>query len=223
MAAVRVFAVALAASGVASGVASGLACNPAPTPKPTTAPLPIAAEPEAAAPRAWVPLVERRLARSRLILGRDEAGFGVLFIAPDGAAPQPIRCDDRLQGAWGLWVDDVDGDGNAEAIVALHKPARFDETLANRLHVYSFEGDRCVPAWRGTRLAGRFDAARTDPEDRGALLVHEWLSPTRRRIARYRWQGFGYRVEEVTWTGTSAPPPALTADFDFGPPVGQGR
>lgn len=160
---------------------------------------------------------ERSLRRARLILARDSAGQGHFFVAPPGKPPEPIRCADRLEGAWGLWVDDVDGDGNAEAVVALHKRARFDDRLANRLHVYGFEGDQCVPAWRGTRLAGRFDGATTDPDDHGALLVHEWLSPTRRRLARYRWHGFGYRVETIPWEGTGAPPPDLVANLDFGP------
>ena len=138
-------------------------------------------------------------------------------MARNGADPLPIFCDDRLEGAWGLWVDDVDGDGNVEAVVALNKKARFDDRLANRLHVYSFERSQCVPAWRGTRLAGRFDAVATDPDDHGALLVHEWLSVTRHRVARYRWQGFGYRVDAVLWEGTGDAPVALVAELDFGP------
>ncbi len=174
-------------------------------------------EPSAAPEQAWSLVAERRLSRGRLILGRESSGRGVLLIAADGETPNKIRCDDRLEGAWGMWVDDVDGDGNAEAIVALHKRARFDDRLANRLHVYSFERDQCVPAWRGTRLAGRFDAVATDAEDHGALLVHEWLSPTRHRVARYRWQGFGYRVESVAWEGAADPPPDLVAALDFGP------
>ena len=138
----------------------------------------------------------------------------------DGSPARPVRCDDPLEGAWGLWLDDVDGDGNAEAIVALHKRARFDDRLANRLHVYSFEEGRCVPAWRGTRLAGRFDAVTTHPGDdalRGRIDVHEWLGPRRRRVARYRWSGFGYRLERVHWEGEASPPAALVDDLDFGP------
>ena len=58
----------------------------------------------------------------------------------------------------------------------------------------------------------------TDPDDRGSLVVHEWLSPTRRRVARYRWHDFGYRVQEVAWEGSGPPPAELVADLDFGPP-----
>jgi hypothetical protein len=162
------------------------------------------------------PLVTRTLRDTSLALALHPDGTGELLRLREGSDPTPIPCD-RLTGAWGLWIDDVDDDGRAEAIVALHKPARFDPAPANRLHVYGFEDGRCVPAWRGTRLVGRFDAAATDPDDRGALLVHEWLSPTRRRVARYRWGGFGYAVERVLWEGRGEPPTALAGVLDFGP------
>jgi hypothetical protein len=166
-----------------------------------------------AAPRT---LVTRTLRDTSLALALDPDGTGQLLLVRDGSDPAPIPCD-RLTGAWGLWIDDIDDDGRAEAIVALHKPARFDPAPHNRLHVYGFEDGRCVPAWRGTRLSGRFDAVATDPDDRGALLVHEWLSPARRRVARYRWGGFGYAVERVLWEGRGEPPAALAAALDFGP------
>ena len=114
-----------------------------------------------------------------------------------------------IAGAWGLWLDDIDEDGRAEAIVALRKPARFDPNLENRLHVYSFEGGRCVPAWRGTRLAGRFDALAVDPDRPGTLIARERVAADRNRVARYRWNGFGYSVEAVLWEGQGAPPDAL--------------
>jgi hypothetical protein len=183
-----------------------------PTPAPPTASA-SAPEPAPAPPRT---LVTRTLRSTSLSLALHPDGTGELRLLRDGTDPAPIPCD-RLTGAWGLWIDDVDDDGRAEAIVALHKPARFDPAPHNRLHVYGFEDGRCVPAWRGTRLAGRFDAVATDPDDRGAILVHEWLSPARRRVARYRWRGFGYAVDRVLWEGTGEPPPALAGVLDFGP------
>jgi hypothetical protein len=179
----------------------------------------IAAEPSAAEPsaaRSPRRLVTRTLRSTALTLAVAPDGTGQLLLERAGAEPAPIPCD-RLTGAWGLWIDDIDDDGNAEAIVALHKPAAFDPTPHNRLHVYGFEDGRCVPAWRGTRLVGRFDGVATDAQDRGAIVAHEWLSPTRRRVARYRWRGFGYTVERVLWEGATSPPAALVGALDFGP------
>jgi hypothetical protein len=39
--------------------------------------------------------------------------------------------------------------------------------------------------------------------------VRERVGHDRNRVARYRWNDFGYRVEEVLWAGPGAPPAAL--------------
>lgn len=173
--------------------------------------------PEAPAPGPDGELVAtHELGAATLSLYRDAEGLGTLWLQPPGADARPVPCD-RLVGAWGLWVDDVDIDGHPEAIVALRKPARFDPRIDNRLHVYGFEHGRCVPAWRGTRLAGRFDALRTDPDAPGTLVVSERLGTDRRRVARYRWTGFGYAVEAVLWQGAAEPPADLMRDLVVAP------
>jgi hypothetical protein len=160
-------------------------------------------------------IARRDLRDATLVLTLDPAQQGALFVIDDGHV-YPVPCD-RLPHAWGLWLDDVDGDGRAEAIVALHRPARFDPGDHHRLHVYALERGRCVPLWRGTRLAGRFDAATVVMGRRAALLVHEWTSPSERRIARYRWTGFGYALDEIVWHGSGEPPIALTDLLDHPP------
>ncbi len=149
----------------------------------------------------------------RLHAGPDAAQ---LWWSPAEGPARSIACD-RLVGAWGLWTDDVDGDGHVEILVALRKRAKFDDKLDNRLHVYGVEQGQCVPAWRGTRLAGRFEALRVDPDAPGTIVVSERLGPTRRRVARYRWNDFGYRVDDVLWQGTTEPPAALLRGLDSAP------
>jgi hypothetical protein len=169
-------------------------------------------EPPARAPVATRPFEGGTLA---LYPGPEDAGE--LWFAPgDERAPRPVACD-RLTGAWGLWTDDVDGDGYTEVLVALHKPAKHDPQPANRLHVYGIEQGRCVPAWRGTRLAGRFEALGVDPAAPGTIVVAERVGSTRRRVTRYRWHGFGYRVAEVLWQGDSSPPETYLRDLVAGP------
>lgn len=139
----------------------------------------------------------------------DASGVGELRYGGRGAE-QTLPCE-PLVGAWGLWVGDVDGDGVAEAIVALRKVARFDPVLENRLHVYHLVDGQCVPAWRGTRLAGRFERL-TAQGDR--LLVLERIGAGRRRVARYRWRGFGYGLERIIWEGRGLPGGSLLAQLD---------
>jgi len=177
----------------------------------------VAAERADAAPKAAAHtaertvLVERALPapqgehaiRYRLLRDRD-GRRGLARVDADGTTTD-IACD-PLEGAWGLWIEDVDGDRSLDAVIALRKTARFDPVLENRLHVYALVGDRCVPMWRGTRLAGRFDTV--NPSG-GTLLALERIGKGRRRVARYRWTGFGYALDETLWVGTGDPPKRL--------------
>jgi hypothetical protein len=141
----------------------------------------------------------------RILLIHDRDGNGLLVRQDADGSQTALRCG-PFEGAWGLWIEDVDGDDKPEAVIALRKKARFDPVLENRLHVYALVGDRCVPRWRGTRLAGRFDQVRPSG---GSLLAFERIGRGRRRIARYRWTGFGYALDRTLWVGTGDPPKRL--------------
>ncbi len=161
-------------------------------------------------PNGHKPLVTRALSGERsLVLTSDSAGRGTLFRLGPGAGRVELSCD-PLPGAWGMWVADVDRDGALEVVVALRKPARFDPVLENRLHVYALVGDRCVPLWRGSRLAGRFDQVVVTGSH---LLALERIGRGRRWVAHYRWTGFGYAVDRVLWRGTGAVPAKLRKRF----------
>jgi hypothetical protein len=157
---------------------------------------------------------DREIARRRFGAGQLRlvvaGGVGRLRYAEPGGAERDVPCD-RLMGAWGLWVGDVDGDGRPEAIVALRKPARFDPVVENRLHVYHLIDGQCVPAWRGTRLVGRFDRIAVEGD---RLLVQERMGGDRQRVAWYRWRGFGYAVERIVWQGRGAPGAPWQRRFD---------
>ena len=163
---------------------------------------------DASAPAGAREIVSRSFGAGRLRLLVDGQGLGQLRYSEPGVAEREVPCD-RLVGAWGLWVGDVEGDGRHEAIVALRKPAKFDPVVENRLHVYAIAEGECVPVWRGTRLAGRFDRIAVDGD---RVLALERVG-SGRRVAWYRWHGFGYRLEEILWTGRKMPGPQLMAMF----------
>jgi hypothetical protein len=156
-------------------------------------------------------IVRRPFGAGRLRLMVDQKGLGTLLLAQKNGEEQPVTCD-RLVGAWGLWVGDVEGDGVPEAIVALRKPAKFDPVVENRLHVYAIEDGQCVPVWRGTRLAGRFD----DIEASGDRLLVKERVGQRWRVAWYRWQAFGYRLQQTLWQGRGRPPARWRSMFEEG-------
>lgn len=148
-------------------------------------------------------LVTRPWGAGRLELWRLPTGHGALARVDRHGARHAIACD-PLAGAWGLWAGDLDRDGRPDFLVALRKRARHDPVVANRPHLYRLAGDRCVPLWRGTRLAGRFVQLQVKGQ---RLFALERTGPARWRVARYRWRGFGFVLAKVRWRGRRLPRP----------------
>jgi hypothetical protein len=177
----------------------------------TSLALPAAAGEGSRAPAAAREIARRAFGAGQLRLVVDPKGMGTLLLALPGSAERAVPCD-PLEGAWGLWIGDLEDDGAPEVIVTLRKTAKHDPVLENRLHVYAIENGRCVPLWRGTRLAGRFERIAID---RDRVLALERV-PGGRRVVWYRWHGFGYRLEEILWQGRGLPGPKLKAMFAGG-------
>jgi hypothetical protein len=156
-------------------------------------------------------IARRAFGSGSLRLMVDEGGIGTLLLTSQNGEERSVACD-RLVGAWGLWVGDVEGDGVPEAIVTLRKPAKFDPVVENRLHVYAIEDGQCVPVWRGTRLAGRFEDLVAFGD---RLLVKERIGQ-RWRVAWYGWHAFGYRLQKIVWQGRGRPPARWRSMFEEG-------
>jgi len=121
-------------------------------------------------------IARRVFAAGQLRLVVDAEGMGTLLFSSSRAAERAVACD-PLPGAWGLWIGDLEDDGVPEAIVTLRKTAKHDPAVENRLHVYGIEDGQCVPLWRGTRLAGRFERIAVD---RDRVLALERVAGGRR-------------------------------------------
>ncbi len=169
----------------------------------------VAAGPAPAAPGRERDLIRRSVGEQSFLLRVDGVGNGAVYRVNNDKLTK-LACG-PFAGAWGLWVDDVDNDDQVDLVVAMKKRARFDPVIENRLHVYALRGDRCVPLWRGSRLAGRFDKVTIMGSK---LLALERIGSKRRRVARYRYTGFGYAVDKVLWSGAGPPPARLTKHFE---------
>lgn len=94
---------------------------------------------------------------------------------------------------WKVRLADVDGDGRPELALGVHKLARFDPVMRNRLFIYDWPG--LAPRWLGSRLSlpfVDFAFADCDGDGKDELFALEEARDGRRRLMHYTWNGFGF-------------------------------
>lgn len=102
---------------------------------------------------------------------------------------------------WKLEIADVDGDGKSEVIAGVWKKSPKDPVMAKRVFVYTWNGNRLMPKWLGSKLSRRFtDFIFSDINNDGwdELFALEDASGGKHRVAAYRWRVFGF-----DWLGCS--------------------
>jgi hypothetical protein len=99
---------------------------------------------------------------------------------------------------------DIDGDGNLDLLVLVHKITRYDPKPAWRPFVYTLAEGQWVPKWLGSRV-GRplLEAALVHTRGGVRLLTIEEFGEGETGLTLYHWRGFGFWGE---WTGEPGPP-----------------
>ena len=96
---------------------------------------------------------------------------------------------------WTIALGDVDGDGKDEVSVGVYKKTQFHRVMAKRPFIYSFEDNRLVPKWKGSRLSKPFtDYIFYDIDENGIdeIVSIEILENEEKVINTYKWKGFGF-------------------------------
>ena len=96
---------------------------------------------------------------------------------------------------WKIALGDVDGDGKAEVSIGVYKKAQFHQVMAKRPFIYSFEDNKLVPKWKGSRLSKPFtDYIFYDIDEDGIdeIVSIEILENQEKVINTYKWKGFGF-------------------------------
>lgn len=96
---------------------------------------------------------------------------------------------------WRVDSGDIDGNGIEEISIGVYKEAIFHPVMAKRPFIYSFDGVRLVPKWRGSRLSRPFTEYTfydIDQDGIDELLAIEELVDGKNIIHSYKWRYFGF-------------------------------
>lgn len=133
--------------------------------------------------------------------GRPLGGEIVVMQAREGKMTTVWRV--RNLNPWKLRIADVDGDGEMEIVTGVWKKSPKDPVMAQRVFVWSWNGERMLPKWLGSRLSRRFeDFEFRDINHDGwdELLALEVAPGKPKRVGMYRWRSFGF-----DWLGSAEP------------------
>jgi hypothetical protein len=128
-------------------------------------------------------------------------GGAILVFQPGENGQQEVWRQENLN-PWKLCIADVDGDGKREIVAGVWKKSPKDPVMAKRPFVYSWNGERMMPKWLGSRLSRRFDdftLADINRDGWDEIVALEAASKGSHRVAVYRWRSFGF-----DWLGCSS-------------------
>lgn len=105
---------------------------------------------------------------------------------------------------WKVQACDVEGDGIKEISIGVYKKTKFHPIMAKRPFIYSWEGNRLYPKWRGSRLSKPFDDyifVDIDKDGKDEIVAIELLQNGKKVINTYDWIGFGFegKVQSETF------------------------
>ncbi|WP_077369389.1 hypothetical protein [Anaerosalibacter sp. Marseille-P3206] len=132
-----------------------------------------------------------------LLTGGNFSKYGkdVVVFSLDGEIKEMYREDFSRLKPWKITTGDIDGDGKCEVSIGVYKKTPFHQVMAKRPFIYSFENNKLVPKWRGSRLSKPFtdyDFCDIDGDGIDEIVSIEILEDNKKVINTYKWEGFGF-------------------------------
>ncbi|SHJ28319.1 hypothetical protein SAMN02745975_01712 [Geosporobacter subterraneus DSM 17957] len=141
-----------------------------------------------------------------LLVGDKGSEFGdrLIILSFDGADIKEVYHQSfQVLNPWKVQTCDIDGDGQKEISLGVHKEAQFHPVMAKRPFIYEWQQGMLVPKWRGSRLSRPFtDYTFSDMDESGSdeLIAIEILQNGEKVLHAYKWKGFGF---EGIWESSS--------------------
>jgi len=125
----------------------------------------------------------------------QEYGNEVIIYSLEGGRKELLRWNASELKPWKIMTGDVDGDGDEEIALGVYKESPLHQIMAKRPFIYSFNGEKLSPFWRGSRLSKPFDdfiLYDLDGDGICEIVSSEYLEEGSMVINSYKWRGFGF-------------------------------
>lgn len=125
----------------------------------------------------------------------QEYGNEVIIYSLKGGRKELLRWNASELKPWKIMTGDVDGDGDEEIALGVYKESPLHQIMAKRPFIYSFDGEKLSPFWRGSRLSKPFDdfiLYDLDGDGICEIVSSEYLEEGSMVINSYKWRGFGF-------------------------------
>ncbi len=127
---------------------------------------------------------------------------------PQSYALQTLKADSDT--VWATWpvpygvyhtsCGDIDGNGNADVVLGVVKPTRYDTTMAKRLFILKVVDGHLRPLWLGSGVAHRLqDVQLKQQNGRTMVRTLERANDGTWLVGLYYWHGFGLVLQEYSY------------------------
>ena len=118
-----------------------------------------------------------------------------IYINSIGKKKSTFTKDISDLNVWKLEVGDIDGDGIDEVGLGVYTQSPLHPIDAKRPYIYTFNGEKLIAKWRGSRLSRPFVDFifyDIDKDTSDEILSIEVLKDGKYIINSYKWKGFGF-------------------------------
>ncbi|PKM94230.1 MAG: hypothetical protein CVU84_12270 [Firmicutes bacterium HGW-Firmicutes-1] len=98
---------------------------------------------------------------------------------------------------WKIDCTDLEGDGEIEIVIGVHKKTHYDQNEGNRMFIFNWDGKKLYKKWTGSKLGNellQFEFIELLNRQGDELIVIDLEEGGKERILVYYWFDFGFSL-----------------------------